>query len=339
MDFSGATTWIVIPTQIFFLDLLLCADNAVVIALACRSLHPDDTRKAVLLGTGGAVVFRLVMTIAASFLLTAPYLKLASALILIVIAINVIGQETQEDLDPFAEATSSSLATRGSLWSAALSIVLIDAAMSLDNIVALAAIARGNAWLLAAGVLFSIPVLAFGGLILAKLLQDYPVLVAAGCGLLGWVAGDMAISDPAIADWANAQAPALVLISPLLGGAFVLAEARFMTKDIKKYAKANVARAPGFVQDARRLFPSQQQVSLANRLPKIAWKVAKPNLKIRAAPRDLGSPPARQARSAWLARKGNARENRIVLTGLILWAATAAGMIGYVLHLDSLLAR
>ena len=110
---------------------------------------------------------------------------------------------------------------RGDLWSAATVIVVADAAMSLDNVVALAAIARGNFWLLLAGVAFSIPVLAYGGLILSTMLRNAPGLIAIGAALLGWIAGGMAVSDPLVAGWANVNAPGLVAFAPALGAAFV----------------------------------------------------------------------------------------------------------------------
>ncbi len=191
MEFGDGAAWLVIPVQIFFVDLLLGADNALLIALACRSLGPEETRRAILLGTSGAIVLRLVLTVLASSLLALPLVKLVGAWVLIVIALNVTAQRgSHDDVD-----RSPSLA-RGDLWSAATVIVVADSAMSLDNVVALAAIARGNFWLLAVGVAFSIPVLAYGGLILSTLLRNAPGLIAIGAALLGWIAGDMAVSDP-----------------------------------------------------------------------------------------------------------------------------------------------
>ena len=169
MDFGDGAAWLVIPVQIFFVDLLLGADNALLIALACRSLGPEDTRKAIVFGAGGAILLRLVLTVLASSLLALPLVKLVGAWLLIVIALNV----TAEHASNGGEDRPSSLA-RGDLWSAATVIVVADTAMSLDNVVALAAIARGNFWLLAAGVAFSIPVLAYGGLILTTLLKTAP---------------------------------------------------------------------------------------------------------------------------------------------------------------------
>jgi YjbE family integral membrane protein len=341
MDFGAVAYWIFVPIQIFFLDLLLGADNAVMIALACRSLHRDDTRKAVLLGTGGAILFRLVLTVAASFLLTLPYLKLAGAVVLIVIAINVIEQEEPGDLDLSAEASGSSLVARGSLRSAALIIVLADATMSLDNVVALVAIARGNIWLLAAGLLFSIPVLMFGSVILAQLLRKYSVLVTAGCGLLGWIAGDLAVSDPVIADWANAYVPALVLISPVLGAVFVLVQARFIADDRKTYAEANVARAPNSALNAGKRFPAQllDWPAAADRLPNMSRKVDPASPEIGKAPRASDAPSGRQGEPAGRAPQGKASDDRFVLIGLLLLATVAGGMIVYVIYLDSLLNR
>lgn len=216
MEIGDVAAWLAIPVQIFFVDLLLGADNALLIALACRSLGPEETRKAILLGTTGAILFRLGLTVIASSLLALPLVKLAGAWILIVIALNVAEERRSDD----GEGRSFPVA-RADLWSAATVIVVADSAMSLDNVVALAAIARGNFWLLAAGVALSIPVLAYGGLILATLLQRAPGLIKIGAALLGWIAGDMAISDPLVADWANSNAPGLVAIAPALGAAFV----------------------------------------------------------------------------------------------------------------------
>ena len=341
MDFGAGAYWIFVPIQIFFLDFLLGADNAVVIALACKSVHRDDMRKAVLLGTGGAIVFRLFLTFAASFLLTLPYLKLAGAVALIVIAINVIEQEGSGDVERSAEAPGSSLAVRGSLWSAALVIILADATMSLDNVVALAAIARGNVWLLAAGLAFSIPVLMFGSVILIDMLRKYPVLVTAGCALLGWVAGDLAISDPLIADWANTTVPALVLISPVLGAVFVLVQAQFIAADRKKYAEAHIVRPPNSAQNAAKKLPAELAVSraVADRLPKSSTRIDPASLAIGAAPRVSDAPPGRQGKPAGLAPQGKAADDRFVLIGMLLLATIAGGMIVYVIYLDSLISR
>ena len=221
MDLAGAA-WLVVPVQIFFVDLLLGADNALLIALACRSLGPEDTRRAIVIGAGGAIVLRLLLTIVATSLLTLPFVKIAGAAVLTIIALNVTLAHAGGE-----RAAPSSSARRNSLWSAASVIIAADAAMSVDNVVALAAIARGNFWLLAAGVALSIPVLAYGGVILTTLLRRAPFLVALGAALLGWIAGEMAITDPLVGHWAETNAPALVMITPALGAIFVFFGARW----------------------------------------------------------------------------------------------------------------
>ncbi|MBV8664318.1 MAG: YjbE family putative metal transport protein, partial [Hyphomicrobiales bacterium] len=180
MDFGDGATWLVIPVQIFFVDLLLGADNALLIGLACRSLGPKDTPRAIAVGAGGAVVMRLLLTIVATSLLAVPFVKLIGAAVLILIALNA-----SQGRGPSERPPGSPARTRTSIWSAASVIVLADAAMSLDNVVALAAIARGNFWLLAVGVALSLPVLAYGGLILTTLLRRAPGIVTLGAALLG----------------------------------------------------------------------------------------------------------------------------------------------------------
>ena len=213
---SEAAAWIVLPLQIFLVDLLLGADNAVIIALVCRSLRPEDTRKAIVFGTAGAIVLRLVMATFANALLAAPLVKLIGAWTLIVIALNVRVSNDQAE-----EAMSRRASTTGDFIAAAAIITLADAAMSLDNVVALAAIARGNFWLLALGVAASIPILAYGSLMLAGLLRQTPLLVRLGAAMLGWIAGDMATSDALVASWIAANAPALAVVAPALGALFV----------------------------------------------------------------------------------------------------------------------
>ena len=221
MDLAGAA-WLAVPVQIFFVDLLLGADNALLIALACRSLGPEDTRRAIIIGAGGAVVLRLGLTIVATSLLTLPFVKIVGAAVLVIIALNVtLAHAAGDHVEPLPSQR------RNSLWSAALVIIVADSAMSVDNVVALAAIARGNFWLLAAGVALSVPVLAYGGVILTTLLRRAPFLVALGAALLGWIAGEMAITDPLVADWAETNAPALVMIMPALGAILVFFGSRW----------------------------------------------------------------------------------------------------------------
>jgi YjbE family integral membrane protein len=216
MDLSAAAAWLVIPVQIFVVDLLLGADNALLIALACNGLNREDARRAAMIGAGGAIVLRLLLATIATSLLGVPLVKLIGAWALIVIALNVSADSRRE-----TAPTQEPGAARRDLWAAATAIVVADAAMSLDNVIALAAIARGNFWLLAAGVVVSIPVLAYGGVILSATLRAAPWLVRLSAALLGWIAGDMAVTDPLIGGWIAVNAPALAAIAPALGAAFV----------------------------------------------------------------------------------------------------------------------
>jgi YjbE family integral membrane protein len=312
MDVSDVAAWLVIPVQIFFVDLLLGADNALLIALACRSLGPEETRRAILLGTSGAILLRFVLTILASSLLALPLVKLAGAWLLIVIALNVTAQSVSSD----GEDRRSAFAP-GDLWAAATVIVAADAAMSLDNVVALAAIARGNFWLLLAGVAFSIPVLAYGGLILSTMLRDAPGLVVIGAALLGWIAGDMAISDPLIANWANVNTPGLVAIAPALGAAFVL---------------WNGWPSPG--GGAPRPIPSPAPPRTAAPAA-VAAPLPQPPRPAAPSPAPSPAPPEPPASSEPTEAPAS-REDRIAIIGVLIFAVVAGLVLMIASYLDSL---
>jgi YjbE family integral membrane protein len=221
--------------KVFFIDLLLSGDNAIVIALACRSLPPQQMRLTVMLGTLAAILLRLVLAMIVTDLLAVPYLKLAGALALIVIAVKLtVGSEEDSAVErnKIGDRGKPSAAHRASgLWTAVVVIVVADATMSLDNVVALAAIAQGRILFLALGILVSIPLLMYGSLIVIGFVNRYPLLILAGGVLLGWIAGDMAMSDPAIADWVNSQAPALAVVMPFLGAVFVLLQSRLIERE------------------------------------------------------------------------------------------------------------
>jgi YjbE family integral membrane protein len=317
MDLSAAAAWIVVPIQILCLDLLLGADNAIAIALVCRTLHPADRRKGLLFGAAGAILLRLALTLLASALLAAPYLRLVGAVALAAIAVGL----ARRDGAPAPEILGASAPARRSLAAAAAIIVVADAGMSIDNVIALAAIARGNFWLLAAGVLLSIPLLAFGSLVVAALTRRFPPLVALGCGLLGWIAGGMAVSDPAVAPWAEAQAPALALIAPALVALFVLGEAWFAA------AGRAVASDAAAVEAAREL-----TALLEGRGGAVAVRAvpARPRPPSRAAPRP---PVARAAPAPATAAPRPRRDDRIMLIGLLILFLMAAAMIGFVMYM------
>lgn len=228
MDMTFDGSWLGVVLQVALIDLLLSGDNAVVIALACRSLPPHLLRKAMLVGTGAAVLMRVFLTTLVGVLLMLPGLKLAGAVALLVIAVKlVIAEDDDQEDDTPASDTSD-------FMGAVILILLADLVMSLDNVVALSAVAQGNLGILVFGLLLSVPLLMFGSRVIGVLLERYPELIAAGGALLGWIAGQIGVTDPLVADWVNAQAPALALVVPALGAAFVLLQSRIIEAERPK---------------------------------------------------------------------------------------------------------
>ncbi len=231
--------WIVVLVQILCVDLLLGADNAVVIALACSRLPEKEKRRAVILGAVGAIALRLGMLAFANALLHVPLVKLVAAWTLIVIALNVCARRGDDDRLATAGAVGA-----GDFVTAAAVITLADAAMSLDNVVALAAVSGGSFWLLAFGLVCTIPLIIFGSFGFVRLMKAFPLLVDAGAAMLGWVAGGMIVSDPVVAEWVRVQAPALTIAVPLACAVFVLVQGRFARQNAKAAEKAIAKCAP-----------------------------------------------------------------------------------------------
>jgi YjbE family integral membrane protein len=222
MGIDSVFHFLAVTLEVFFLDLLLSGDNAVVIALASRSLEPQQRRQALIAGTGIAIGLRVVLTLLATFVLRLPMLKLLGGIALTVIAIKLTIEEQR------GAAERPLLAREGDLISALGTIVLADLVMSTDNVVALAAVARGSVAVLVLGLLMSVPLLMFGSWYVTKLLVRYPKLIPLGAALLGWLAGDIAISDPLYADWIARQSPALSVVVPILVAGYVLAQSRII---------------------------------------------------------------------------------------------------------------
>lgn len=223
MGFDSLFHFLSLTLQVFFVNLLLSGDNAVVIALACRSLPPKMTRRAMLIGIDAAIALRILLTAVASFLLHIPLLKLIGGVALAAIAIKLTIEEQGEK-----QSDQSSLKNSADFWSAVGTIIIADLVMSLDNVVALAAVAQGSIFYLTLGLLMSVPFLLFGSLFVTALLRRYPLLKRGGGAMLGWLAGDIAISDPLISNWVNQQSPALTIVVPILVVVFVLIESRIM---------------------------------------------------------------------------------------------------------------
>ena len=221
MDGAATAASLGVIVQIIFLDLLLSGDNALVIALACRHLPPEQARRAAWAGAAGAISLRVFLTLMTSELMTLPFVQLLSAFPLLVIALNLMNERDE------GEAPAGSARSEANMLAAVGIIIVSDAAMSLDNVMAVAAVSGGSVWLLVFGLALSIPLIVFGSFGFSMLMRAYPWLVDLGAGLLGWVAGGMIVRDPLFADWIDAQAPALALALPLACAIFVLVQGRF----------------------------------------------------------------------------------------------------------------
>jgi YjbE family integral membrane protein len=178
--------------EIVVVNIILSGDNAVVIALAARSLPARLQRPAVVWGSVAAIVMRVVLTIAAVELLRLPYLKLAGGLLLLWIAVKLLIPAKEDDQGVPAEST---------LFAAIRTILIADLVMSLDNVLGVAASAKGDVVLLILGLAISIPLIIFGSSIMLRLMNRYPIVIVIGAALLGWVAGEMMTTDPIALGW------------------------------------------------------------------------------------------------------------------------------------------
>jgi YjbE family integral membrane protein len=189
---DALTPYIIPLIQIIWIDLLLSGDNAIVIALACRSLPQKQRKIGMLLGAGTAIGLRIVFAIFITYLLNIPFLKLVGGILLIWVGVKLAMGED--------ETSGHQVESSENLWRAVRTIAIADAVMSLDNVIAIAAASGGNIWLFIFGLLLSIPLIIFGSTMLAKIIDRFPIIVWAGAALLGWIAGEMIISDSFIMD-------------------------------------------------------------------------------------------------------------------------------------------
>lgn len=195
VDFGSPQFWVA-AFQIIVVNLLLSGDNAVVIALACRNLAPGQRKWGVFWGVIGAIVLRIVLTFFAVQLLDVPFLKLVGGVLLVWIGVKLIAEE--DGGDPDVKASDR-------LFSAVRTVVVADLVMSIDNVIAVAAAAKGSLALLVFGLVVSIPLVVLGAQLIMKLIERLPVLILAGGGLLGYLAGELVIGDPALSGWVGAR--------------------------------------------------------------------------------------------------------------------------------------
>jgi YjbE family integral membrane protein len=213
MDYLLASSFAIL--QIIWIDLLLSGDNAVVIALACRSLPPHLRKWGIILGAGMAILLRIIFALIISELLLVPFLKVVGGLLLVWIAVKLAKGE---------EAEEKNIAASDKLYKAVWTIAIADAVMSLDNVVAIAAVSKGDPWLFGFGLALSIPLIMVGSQLIMKMIEKFPVIVWAGAALLGWIAGEMIATDPVIAGrLAIEPHSAAVYIAAAIGAVLVVA--------------------------------------------------------------------------------------------------------------------
>ena len=204
--------------KIIWINIILSGDNAVVIALAARSLPPIQQKKAIFWGSSAAVFLRIVLTVVAAKLLALSFLQIIGGILLLWIGVQLLSEGEDED----GEAKE-----HGNLLSAVRTILIADLVMSLDNVIGVAAAAKGDMTLLILGLLISIPMVIFGSTLMIKLMERFPVIVTLGAALIGWVGGETIISDVAL-QGVLASHPWLHYDAAATGAAFVVGLGRML---------------------------------------------------------------------------------------------------------------
>jgi YjbE family integral membrane protein len=214
MDLASPGFWAALGS-IILTNIVLSGDNAVVIALAARALPRQHQRKAIVWGSALAVVMRVLLTLVAVKLLELPYLKLVGGVLLLYVGVQLLLDEEDEEEHgtPPAEV---------GVWMAVRMILVADVVMSLDNVLAVAAAAHNDLSLLVIGLGLSVPLIVFGSTLLLKVMQRWPLIVTAGGGLLGYLAGGMLSTDPVIERWLGSPTRPAAVVTALAGTAFVL---------------------------------------------------------------------------------------------------------------------
>ncbi len=226
LDLASPLFWSAFGS-IILANIVLSGDNAVVIAMAARTLKPEQRGKAIFWGSAAAIVMRIVLTIVAIQLLTLPYLKIIGAILLVYIGVDLLKGEEEEHGEG-KEISGMAAAIR--------TILIADLVMSLDNVLAVAAAAKGNLPLLVLGLLVSIPLIVFGATLLTKVMERFPVIITIGAALLGFLAGEMLLTDPAVATRFGAISEQTVTFAGILGAVLVVALGTYLTKRQKNKA-------------------------------------------------------------------------------------------------------
>jgi YjbE family integral membrane protein len=211
--------------SIVLANIVLSGDNAVVIAMAARTLKPVQRGKAIFWGSAAAIVMRIILTIVAIQLLSLPYLKVVGAILLVYIGVDLLSAEEEED--GFGKEING-------MFAAIRTILIADLVMSLDNVLAVAAAAKGNVPLLVLGLLVSIPLIIFGATLLTKVMERFPIIITIGAALLGFLAGEMLLTDPAVTTRFGVMGEQTVTFAGMLGAVLVVALGTYLTKRQQK---------------------------------------------------------------------------------------------------------
>ena len=219
--------------KIAIINVVLSGDNAVVIALACRSLNPKDQRKAFIIGTAGIVVLMTLLTAFAAALMTVPYIQLVGSVLLVWIGIKLLLPEEGDD----------DLKGSSNFWEAVRTIIIADIVMSLDNVLGMAGAAKGHYGMLFLGLLITMPLILFGSAMLMKLMERFPVFITIGAALIGYVAGEMVIGDLATHEYVESHLAFLdkYFVAAIAGALIVVVVGKVIGK--RKLAMAAVGEA------------------------------------------------------------------------------------------------
>lgn len=220
MDYLQTADFWIGLVKIVWINIILSGDNAVVIAMAARSLPQQQQKKAVLFGSGAAVVLRIALTVVAAKLLALPYLQILGGALLLWIGVQLLGDEEDDNGEE---------KEYGSMLAAVRTILLADLVMSLDNVIAVAAAAQGSMVLLVLGLAISIPLVIFGSTLMIKLMERFPIIIMLGAALIGWVGGETIVSDVALRA-ALAASPWLHYAGAAAGAFFVVAVGRWQQR-------------------------------------------------------------------------------------------------------------
>jgi len=248
-DLSSAIFWAAL-WKIIVANIILSGDNAVVIAMACHNLSDKYRRPAIIFGSAGAIVLRIVFCAVIGLLLSVPYLKLVGGALLLWIGIKLVVEE-EEKADIKAHAN---------VWAAIWTIIVADAVMSLDNAIAIAAAAKGDFTLIVIGLIISIPIIIVGATLISQLLDRYPWLGLVGAALIGWIAGEVMAGDGrfdqvdasgrlvevvrpgSIAAWLDGTIPHAETVSAAFGAGLVLVVGLYLARRTARHAEKHVEK-------------------------------------------------------------------------------------------------